>query len=128
LAAWNCGWELFTRNPLIGVDLGDKRDALYKMYEEKDFRFALEQGKSVHSNYLDILYSMGIIGFVVFLAGWVLLPLWYAWTYRDGLAILVIVTFALAMVTEIYFDRTIGGMAIGFFIPFILSDKRKRQP
>jgi O-antigen ligase len=128
LAAWNCGWELFKRHPLIGVDLGDKRDELYRVYAEKDFRFALEQGKSVHSNYLDILYSMGVVGFVVFLAAWVLLPLWYAWQHRDGLAILVITTFALAMVTEIYFDRTIGGLAIGFFIPFVLSDKRKRQP
>lgn len=128
LAAWSCGWELFKRHPLIGVDLGDKRDELYRVYEEKGFRFALEQGKSVHSNYLDILYSTGLMGFLAFLAAWVLLPLRYAWRHRDGLAILVIAAFCFAMVTEIYFDRTIGGMAIGFFIPFVLSDKKKRQP
>ncbi|HWJ02912.1 MAG TPA: O-antigen ligase family protein, partial [Verrucomicrobiae bacterium] len=73
LAAWSCGWELFKRHPLTGVDLGDKRDELYKMYEEKGFRFALEHGKNVHSNYLDILYSMGIIAFSIFLFAWVLL-------------------------------------------------------
>ena len=65
---------------------------------------------------------------MVALLGWVLLPLWYAWQHKDGLAILIITAFALAMVTEIYFDRTIGGMTIGFFIPFVLSDKKKRQP
>lgn len=128
LAAWSCGWELFKRHPLTGVDLGDKRDELYKMYEEKGFRFALQTGKNVHSNYLDVLYSMGIGGFLVFLFAWIVLPLRYAWQHRDGLAILFILTFALAMVTEIYFDRTIGSMAIGFFIPFILSDKRKALP
>jgi O-antigen ligase len=128
LAAWSCGWELFQRHPLTGVDLGDKRDELFRMYEEKNFRFALETRKSVHSNYLDILYSMGLIGFSVFLFAWVLLPLWYAWRHHDGLAVLVIITFALAMVTEIYFDRSIGSLAIGFFIPFVLSDKKKRQP
>ena len=128
LAAWSCGWELFKRNPLLGVDLGDKREELFKMYEEKSFHFALEHQKSVHSNYLDILYSMGILGFLPFLLGWVLLPLRYAWKYKDGLAMLIIATFAIAMVTEIYFDRTVGGMAIGFFIPFVLSDKKKRQP
>lgn len=127
LAAWSCGWELFRRHPLIGVDLGDKRDELYRMYEEKGFRFALEQGKSVHSNYLDILYSTGLIGFIAFLAAWVLLPLAYAWRYRDGLALLVIGAFCFAMVTEIYFDRTIGGMAIGFFIPFVLSHHQRER-
>lgn len=125
LAAWGCGWELFKRNPVVGVGLGDKRDELYKMYAEKEFHFALQHGKNVHSNYLDILYSMGIIGFISFLLAWVLLPLWQGWRFRDGLAILITATFAVAMVTEIYFDRTIGGMAIGFFIPFLLSDKRK---
>lgn len=128
LAAWSCGWELFRRNPIIGVDLGDKRDELYRIYEEKGFRFALEHGKSVHSNYLDILYSTGLIGFLAFLAAWLMLPLRYAWQHRDGLAVLFIITFALSMITEIYFDRTIGGMAIGFFIPFILSGKKRRQP
>jgi O-antigen ligase len=58
----------------------------------------------------------------------VLLPFWYAWQHKDALALLIITTFALAMVTEIYFDRTVGSMATGFFIPLVLSDKRKRQP
>lgn len=126
LAVWRCGWELFKYNPVIGVDLGDKADELFKVFEGKDFHFALQKRANVHSNYLDVLYSMGIIGFTVFLFAWVLLPLQYAWRHRDGLAVLVILTFALAMVTEVYFDRSICGFAIGFFIPFMLSDKRQK--
>lgn len=128
LAAWSCGWELFKRNPVFGVGLGDKRDELYKMYEEKKFYFALQHGKNVHSNYLDILYSMGIIGFIAFLLAWVLLPLQRGWMFRDGLAVLIITTFAIAMITEIYFDRTIGGMTAAFFIPLLLSSYNRRQP
>lgn len=127
LAAWGCGLELFKRNPVFGVGVGDKRDELYKMYEEKRFYFARKEGKNVHSNYIDILYSMGIIGFVAFLLAWVLLPLLRAWIFRDGLALLVIGTFAIAMITEIYFDRTIGGLTAAFFITFVLANK-KRQP
>lgn len=128
LAVWSCGWELFKRNPVIGVGLGDKADEIFKVYEERDFRFALERRRNVHSNYLDVLYSMGLIGFLVFLFAWVLLPLHYAWSHKDGLAMLVILTFALAMATEVYFDRSVCGLAIGFFVPFVLSDKKKRQP
>ena len=35
----------------------------------------------------------------------------------------IIATFAIAMVTEIYFDRSLGGMLFGFFIPFLLCYK-----
>ncbi len=123
MAAWRCGWELFLSNPLKGVDIGDKKDVLMDKYREKDFRFALQTQKNVHNNYLDILYSMGLIGLSCFLAGWVILPLIYARRNRDWLSTLIILTFAIAWVTEIYFDRSLGGMLTGFFIPFLLTDK-----
>ena len=62
MAAWRCGWELFLSNPIKGVDIGDKKDVLFDKYREKKFEFALQTRKNVHNNYLDILYSMGIIG------------------------------------------------------------------
>ena len=125
LAAWACGWELFKENPFTGVGIGDKYDALIKKYEEKDFQFAIQTKKNVHNNYLDILYSMGIIGFVVFLTAWVILPLIYARQHRDYLAILIIISFAVAWITEIYFDRSFGGMLTGFFFSFLLTYKLK---
>jgi O-antigen ligase len=121
LAAWRCGWELFQRSPVIGVDIGDKREELFKVYEQKNFQFALKTGKNVHNNYLDILYSMGAIGLILFLTGWIILPLAYAGRMRDRLTMLIILTFASAWVTEIYFDRSLGGMLTGFFIPFLLA-------
>ena len=126
MAAWRCGWELFLSSPLKGVDIGDKRDVLMEKYREKDFQFALKTQKNVHNNYLDILYSMGLIGLTCFLVGWVILPLIFARRYKDWLAILMILTFAIAWVTEIYFDRSLGGMLTGFFIPFLLADKFRR--
>ena len=125
MAAWRCGWEIFLSNPIKGVDIGDKQDVLMEKYREKNFQFAIQTQKNVHNNYLDILYSMGIIGLSVFLMGWVILPLIYASRYQDGLSILIILTFAAAWITEIYFDRSLGGMLTGFFIPFLLADKKK---
>jgi O-antigen ligase len=125
MAAWRCGWELFLSNPVKGVDIGDKKDALMEKYREKKFQFGLQTKRNVHNNYLDILYSMGIIGFGLFLIGWVIYPLIYAKQHKDWLSILMILTFAIAWVTEIYFDRSLGGMLTGFFIPFLLTDKKK---
>ena len=124
-AAWQCGWELFLAHPIKGVNIGDKKDVLMEKYKQKDFQFALLTKKNVHNNYLDILYSMGVIGLALFLVGWITLPLVYARRYRDWLSILIILTFASAWVTEIYFDRSLGGMLTGFFICFLLTDKRK---
>jgi len=123
MAAWRCGWELFLSDPIKGVGIGDKKDVLMDKYREKDFQFALQTQKNVHNNYLDILYSMGVIGLGLFLVGWVILPLMYSKADKDWLSMLMILTFAIAWITEIYFDRSLGGMLTGFFIPFLLTDK-----
>jgi len=124
LAAWRCGWEIFKENPIIGVGIGDKFDALVKKYEEKDFQFAILTKKNVHNNYLDILYSLGLIGLIVFIIAWIILPVVYAKKHQNYLAILIIITFAIAWITEIYFDRSFGGMVTGFFISFLLTNKK----
>lgn len=129
MAAWQCGWELFQQHPVFGVHIGDKKDRLFEVYRQKGFQFAIQTNKNVHNNYLDILYSMGLIGLAAFLLGWIVLPIAAAWKQKDGLAILIMLTFAAAWVTEIYFDRNLGGMLTGFFIPFVLTyTQKERQP
>lgn len=125
LAVWQCGWQLFKQHPLFGVGLGDKKDKLMEVYREKDFAFAIQTQKNLHNNYFDILVSLGIVGLVLFLLSWFILPLRVAWEHRDGLSMLIMLTFAFAMITENYFDRSLGGMLFGFFIPFLLSTKFK---
>ncbi|MGZ8523043.1 MAG: O-antigen ligase family protein [Chitinophagaceae bacterium] len=127
LAAWQCGWQLFREHPLAGVGLGDKKDELFKIYEQKRFHFAIATKKNVHNNYLDILYSMGVAGLVLFLSGWILLPFIQFIKNRDGLAFIILLTFSLAMLTENYFDRSIGAMLFGFFITFLLAASRKKN-
>ena len=126
LAAWQCGWQLFKEHPLTGVGLGDKKDELFKVYEQKRFHFAIATGKNVHNNYLDILYSLGVAGFLLFIAGWILLPLIRVIRNHDGLAFIILITFTFAMLTENYFDRSIGAMLFCFFVNFLLSYNNKR--
>lgn len=126
LAAWPCGWQLFKEHPVFGVGLGDKKEELFKVYQQKGFHFAIDTKKNVHNNYLDILFSMGISGFILFVTGWIILPFIRCVRYSDGLAFLIIFTIALAMLTENYFDRSLGGMLVGFFIPFLLAGSKKQ--
>ncbi|MGC4035392.1 MAG: O-antigen ligase family protein [Chitinophagaceae bacterium] len=123
LAAWRCGWEIFKAHPITGVHLGDKRGKLTEKYKEKNFLFAIRTNKNVHNNYLDVLFGSGIIGFILFLTGWFVLPFRSALIGKDYLSLLMIITFAIATITEVYLDRSLGGMLFGFFIPLILTDK-----
>ncbi|HEX7904378.1 MAG TPA: O-antigen ligase family protein [Chitinophagaceae bacterium] len=127
LAVWQCGWQLFKQAPLWGVHLGDKKAKLMEVYREKNFQFAIRTEKNLHNNYFDIAVSLGLAGLVLFLVGWILLPIRKAWRHRDGLALLIMLTFAIAMITENYFDRSLGSMLFGFFIPFLLSDKTSKS-
>ncbi len=106
---------------LTGVDLGDKETELIRVYTQKKFQFAIDTKKNVHNNYLDILFSMGVAGLILFLTGWILLPLLQTIRTHDGLAFMILITFSLAMFTENYFDRSIGAMLFGFFVPFLLT-------
>ncbi|WP_210465435.1 O-antigen ligase family protein [Rufibacter roseolus] len=127
LAAWTCGLEVFQTSPIKGVDLGDKDAVLLEKYKEKKFYMAIETDKNVHSNYLDILFSLGVIGFILYVIAWLILPLLSAYQNQNGFAILVIFTFAVAWITEVYFGKNFGTMLVGFFVPFVLANGSKTK-
>lgn len=120
-ALWQCGWECFLEKPVIGVSLGDKQRRLQSIYQQKNFHFALRTERNVHNNYLDILLGTGLIGLFLFLGAWIVAPAWIFLRQKDWLALLMTSTIAIAMITENYFDRSLGGMIVGFFIPFLLT-------
>ncbi|WP_210490670.1 O-antigen ligase family protein [Rufibacter aurantiacus] len=126
LAAWTCGLEVFQTSPIKGVDLGDKDAELLEKYKEKKFYMAIETDKNVHSNYLDILYSIGLVGFLLFVLAWLILPLFSAFQNQNSLTFLIILTFAVAWITEVYFGKNFGTMLVGFFIPFVLTSNQNR--
>lgn len=126
LAAWQCGWQLFKEHPFTGVGIGDKKDELFKIYEQKQFHFAIATQKNVHNNYLDILFSMGVAGLILFLSGWIILPFIQFIRDDDGLSIIILLTFSFAMITENYFDRSIGAMLFGFFVSFLLASSKTK--
>jgi len=124
LAVWSCGWEVVKRHPLFGVHVGDKVDRMMDVYAEKKFDFAYNSRRNMHNNYLDILESFGFTGFLIFLFGFLLLPLIRCIQTKDFFGVFVIVAFILSFIPETYFDRSMGNMIFAFFISFVVSYRK----
>jgi O-antigen ligase len=125
LAIWNCGFEIVKQHPVMGVSLGDKDQALLNVFKQKEFKFGIRTNKNMHSTYLDVLSSMGVIGLTVFLLGFIILPLISCARLRDLIGTLAIIDFMLSFTTETYPDRSMGCVIFGFFIAFIISYKNQ---
>lgn len=125
LAVWTCGWEVVKQHPWVGVQLGDKVDSLMKVYADKKFDFAYDNRRNMHNNYLDILESFGIVGLLLFLAGFILVPLIKSIRTRDYFGAAAILAFMLVFVPETYFDRSMGNMVFAFFISLIISYRKE---
>ena len=124
LAIWKCGWEIFKQHPVFGVAVGDKQDALMIMYKEKGFDFAVRTKKNMHNNYLDLMASMGITGLLLFLVGYLILPLRSCLKSKDALGALILTAFMASLITEAYIDRSMGCIILAFFVSFITGYRR----
>lgn len=121
LAVWRCTWTVCRDHLWTGVPVGDKRQALVDSYRAVGFDFAATSRRNTHNTYLDVLLTYGVGGLVLFLAGFVVGPLWALARRRDLLGGIVVVLFAVSMVTETYIDRSVGCVLLGFFFAFFLS-------
>ena len=122
LAVWNCAWEIIKDQPIFGTRLGDKKEALRKEYVLKDFKEGFN--KNTHNNYLDVWMSLGLVGLVLFLTGFFILPLYDTFKYQDWYGSIIIISFMISLFTETYMDRTMGNTALAFFLSFIASYKK----
>jgi O-antigen ligase len=64
LIMWNVGWQMFKDHPFAGV--GDNEiTQVYKMYKIPEFH---GEGSHLHSNYMMVLATKGIFGFIFYIA------------------------------------------------------------
>ena len=121
LAVWKCAEELAREYWLLGVQLGDKQDRLMDVYRSKEFDFAIQTKRNMHSNYIDVFCTFGVIGFSIFLLGYVILPLRKAIRANDLLGGLIVGFLAVSMIPETYMDRSMGCLLLGFFLGFLAA-------
>ena len=125
LAVWKCGWELFLQHPFFGAGLGDKKGDMMKIYEKKNFEFGLKTKRNMHNNYLDILATFGVTGFIIFLVGYVVYPVAFLLSTKDYTGLFLLAALLVVLFSETYMDRSVGNIVIGFFISLLAADREQ---
>jgi O-antigen ligase len=69
LVLWDISWKMFLDHPLLGVGMGDYSSEAEKRLAERHVRTTVDS----HNIYLQILATRGLVGFVPFVAYWVVL-------------------------------------------------------
>lgn len=80
LIMWKVGIQVFKDHPIIGV--GDNEiTKVYKLYKTPEFQ---GEGSHFHSNYVMILVTTGILGFIFYLLFWISLLYYSVSEYRKS--------------------------------------------
>jgi O-antigen ligase len=59
---WESAWTLFTRNPVLGVGIGDSKEELLEVYLEKGYIDLHRFEYNAHNLVLDTAITIGIVG------------------------------------------------------------------
>lgn len=122
---WEIGYHIFKKSPLIGIGTGDVADEYKKFYAQNDVIDKKFQHRA-HNQYLTILLTFGIIGFVVFMIG-VIYPLFWNRKYLDYFYVVFIVSFLLSMTMEDTIETQAGVTFYAFFNSLFLFVKPDEQ-
>lgn len=69
LVLWDISWKMFLEHPLLGVGMGDYSREAEKRLAERHVRTTVDS----HNIYLQILATRGLVGFIPFVAYWMVL-------------------------------------------------------
>jgi O-antigen ligase len=67
LMSWKAGWSIFRENPILGVGIGDLRQACKEYYIT---HYQREKSKFPHNQFLFVLAGCGLLGALIFFSGY----------------------------------------------------------
>jgi O-antigen ligase len=111
---WKSSWQIIKENPLFGVGTGDIRKELLEKYKENQISISLYNQLNVHNQYLQTFVALGIPGFLVLLAGFVL-PGLYALKRKQLLYLSFLTLFAVHILVESMLERQAGVVFYAFY-------------
>lgn len=115
-AIYTCALEKISDSWLVGYGLGDVKRELDSCYGNISSHL-LEINYNSHNQYLDVLLTVGLIGFILFLIS-LFINLRICFTNKDYFAFCLILMFMIFMITENILDRQNGVILFAFFINF----------
>ena len=105
------GWELFSENVLLGTGIGDLFDSCEEVYQQQSRSAIINYP---HSQYIYQLAGTGLIGFILFIGGY-LYPLIRRHNKFYFLLIALYLNYSLSFLVENSLERS---MSVAFFMIF----------
>ena len=119
LISWKTALTLWQEQPFIGCGTGDTKDEMIKLYRYNGNLLSAEKKLNAHSQVLQGLATLGIVGVLLTLL-LLLLPIFYRGFMSKLLGIILIV-FGF---TESIFETQAGVIFYCLMIPWLLSSKK----
>ena len=116
--------NVFQKSPVFGVGVGDVKDELIEEYRKAENVEAYTNKYNAHNDWLQILISTGLVGFVLFLNFFFRL-IKVAWNSKDLYSISFLLFFITVSLTESTLERNKGIMFFAFFVTFFFIIKRE---
>ncbi len=114
LLIWKASNQIISENLIWGVGTGDTKDVLMEEYQRQGMSGAFEHKLNTHSAFYQVFVSLGLIGFLLFLAI-LLLPLYYAFKTSNGIYFLFLIIIILNFIAESMLETQAGVIFYAFF-------------
>lgn len=121
---WKIAIDIFKTSPVIGIGTGDVKDAYTAYYDAHPTIIQEKFQHRAHNQYLTILFTFGIIGFIIFMYG-IISPLFYEKKYFDYFYIIFLISFLLSMTMEDTIETQAGVTFYAFFNALFLYARPK---
>jgi len=107
------------RNFLIGVGTGDVQYSFNKQYDVSDSKLAKDYRRRAHNQFVTILLSFGIIGFIISLFAF-FAPIWIERKWRDYLFMVFFIIGMISMLNEDTLETQTGASFFIFFYALLM--------
>lgn len=109
--------NVFLKDPLLGVGIGDVQDALAAEYVRTENTEAYQDKYNSHNDWFQVLITTGIVGLILFI--YLIFELVReAWLTKDLYRISFLLFFAVISMTESILERNKGVIFFSFFVTF----------
>jgi len=124
LEYWRNSWEIFRKNPWIGVGYTNLPDAFAKQYLDSNTKLDLINQMETHNQYLLVLAGFGFLGFIWFMVC-IFAPILLNHHYQNYHYLIFIIIIAVSMFTEDTLQTQVGITFFAFFNSVLLLGKEE---
>ena len=107
-------WEVFKKKPILGYGLGDSKNKLLEEYKNNNM-LLFNDKYNTHNQYLSLLLSVGILGFLLILLTFYLL-IQKAFQGYNYLFVAIFAFYLIEMFSENILERESGVIFYSFFV------------